>query len=642
MRNFITHISLFVILLFTTNVNLFSIDTIPIPEILIQSNRELFYSPTNFNYHTDSFQLHFYGRNSIADVLQYFTPVQVNSYGLGGVASLSLRGTADDQMAVYWNGIKINSLTLGSVDVSLIPINAANNIDIITNASGAVLGSGSFGGAILLNNKPVFQRKINVSLRQDFSSFKNYRTNFSFGAGNEKLQFSSSSFFQKAKNNFPFYDKYKFDEPLVYNEHNETMQWATVNEMNVKLKKSQQIDFGNFSLNKFHNMPAIMGTYKNSVQYQRDFSTKSFIRYQKIFSNAQLYFRSGYVYDYMYYNDEATNIKSPYYSHQLQNSANYRHYFKHSVSLDAGLDYILEKAKVTSYQQTTANRHRGAAFVGVKYSLKGMEINAAMRQEILKKYIRPQFSTMISYTDKRKIFTTSFSYADKFRLPDFNDLYWQPGGNKDLLPEDGFMVEYNFNLHPIKSSSKYQLNFSNSIYYSIINNNIVWSPIASGLYTPQNIKKTKHYGLESTLENTVKWNGTNAFKISVNYNFNHSTIVKESSNPNLNGHFIRYKPLHTVKSYFIFEDKYFNIGGNVLFVSSRFTDDENIKAFRLKPYTLMDLFIAFKGYFKGADAEFSFKINNLTNTKYENLRSYAQPLRSYTISILLNYKSNFK
>ena len=57
-------------------------DTIPIPEVLIQSSRENFYSASNYNYKIDSFQLHYYGQNSIADVLQNFTPVQINSYGI--------------------------------------------------------------------------------------------------------------------------------------------------------------------------------------------------------------------------------------------------------------------------------------------------------------------------------------------------------------------------------------------------------------------------------------------------------------------------------------------------------------------------------------------------------------------------------
>lgn len=631
----------FLLLQAISTVDLFA-DTIPIPEILIQTTRENFFSTSNYNYNVDDLQLKHNGINSIGEVLSKFTPAQINTYGLGGISTISLRGTADDQTAVFWNGIKINSLTLGSTDISLIPINAAQQISIITNASSAVLGNGNFGGAVLLSNKPTFSKQINISLRQDIAAFKNYKTSFALNGGNKKIQFSTSSFYQNSKNNFPFFDKYKFGNPLVINNHNETTQWATINELNIKLKSDQQLDFGNFIIDKHHNLPAMMGAYQNSDKFQHDFSVKSFAKYQKYFTKSQFYFRTGHVYDYMLYNDSLNKIYSPYYSHQFQNSANYRYYFNNSISLDAGVDYMMDYAKVEQYS-IVKFRHRGAFFSGIKYVFKGMAVNAVVRQEITKgKYIRPQFGITIAYKDKKEIFNTSFSYADKYRLPDFNDLYWQPGGNINLLPENGFTVEYNFVLHPLKTTAFYQPIFASTVYYSLIKNNIIWTPIASGLYSPLNIQKTKHFGVELKMDNSIQWNTTNLFKVSINYNFNHSLIVKNASNSNLNGHFIRYKPQHTVKSYFVFEDKNFNIGLNYLFVSSRFTDDENIKAFQLKPYSILDLFIAYKGCFKTLNAEISFKVNNVTNTQYESLRSYAQPLRNYVISIFINYKSILK
>lgn len=617
-------------------------DTIPIPEILIQTTRENFFSTSNYNYNIDKAQLKYDGLNSIGEVLNKFTPAQINTYGLGGISTISLRGTADDQTSIFWNGIKINSLTLGSTDISLIPINSAQQIAVVTNASSAVLGNGNFGGAVLLSSKPTFSKQINITIRQDIAAFRNYKTSFALMGGNKKIQFSTSSFYQNAKNNFPFYDKYKFDNPLVINNHNETMQWATVNELNIKLKKNQQLDLGNFTLGKHHNLPAMMGAYQSSDKFHNDFSVKSFAKYQKYFTKAQFYFRSGHVYDYMLYNDSLSKINAPYYSHQLQNSANFRYYFNNAISLDAGADYVMEYAKVAQYMGIKY-RHRGALFSGIKYAFKGMELNAVVRQEIVKgKYIRPQLGITIAYTDKKQFFTTSFSYADKYRIPDFNDLYWQPGGNPHLLPENGFTIEYNFVLHPLKATAFYQPVLSATTYYSLINNNIIWTPIASGLYSPLNILKTKHYGVELKMEHIIQWNKSNLFKASINYNFNRALIVQNASNTNLNGHFIRYKPQHTIKSYFVFEDKNFNIGLNYLYVSSRFTDDENIKAFQLKPYSILDFFIAFKGSFKKFNAEISFKVNNVTNTQYESLRSYAQPLRNYVISIFLNYKSILK
>lgn len=618
-------------------------DTIPIPEVLIQSSRENYYSNANAVYRLDSFQTHYYGQNSIAEVLQYFTPAQVSSYGTGGIATFSLRGTADDQTTVLWNGLKLNSATLGTMDVSLIPVNTGSSIQIVTNASSSVVGSGNFGGAVLLNYQPVFSKQFRLALRQDVMSFDNYKTGLSLQAGNNKVQFTSSSFYQTAKNNFPFFDSYKFDEPYVLNTHNATRQWAAIHQLSVRLKKNQQLDFGNYILKKRHEIPAMMGAYEQSHKYQDDFTVKSYVKYQKLFRSSQLYVRSGYIYDYMLYHDSIQRIYAPYYMHGFQNSINYRHFFKCGVVMDAGTDYNLNLARVTEYQHETVQQHRGALFAGAKYSIKNVTLNASMRQEIATgKYIRPQFGVSLSYSDNRNIMTTSVSYADKFRYPDLNDLYWQPGGNKQLLPEHGYSVEYNLQLSPVKKTSVYQMMLSGSAYYSAIYNNIVWVPESSGLYSPQNIKKTKHYGVETKWENTISWNTTNVLRFSVNYNYNRAVIAEDVSNAGLNGNNIRYKPIHSVKSFIVLEDKYFSMGMNYLYVGKRYSDDENIKAFQLKAYSLVDMFVSARLPGKHVDAECVVKINNIANARYENLRGYAQPLRSFLISFILTYKSIFR
>ena len=183
---------------------------------------------------------------------------------------------------------------------------------------------------------------------------------------------------------------------------------------------------------------------------------------------------------------------------------------------------------------------------------------------------------------------------------------------------------------------------SGSAYYSAIYNNIVWVPESSGLYSPQNIKKTRHYGVETRWEHTITWNSTNAFRFSVNYNYNRAVIAEDASNTGLNGNNIRYKPIHSIKSYVVFEDKYFTMGMNYLYVGKRFSDDENSKVFQLKAYSLLDMFVSAKLPAKNIDAECIIKINNITNVRYENLRSYAQPLRNYVFSLMITYKSIVK
>ena len=39
-------------------------------------------------------------------------------------------------------------------------------------------------------------------------------------------------------------------------------------------------------------------------------------------------------------------------------------------------------------------------------------------------------------------YTLSFNTSKNFRIPTFNDLYWQPGGNINLKPENSYQFEF--------------------------------------------------------------------------------------------------------------------------------------------------------------------------------------------------------
>src|SRR5207247_1685622 len=64
--------------------------------------------------------------------------------------------------------------------------------------------------------------------------------------------------------------------------------------------------------------------------------------------------------------------------------------------------------------------------------------------------------------------------ARNYRTPSLNDLYWTPGGNPDLLPENGLSEEISL-MHDLLKTS-----FSNkatiTFYHHDIQNQITWLP----------------------------------------------------------------------------------------------------------------------------------------------------------------------
>ena len=59
---------------------------------------------------------------TMSQLLIQHSPVFIKTYGPGGVATASFRGTTASHTLVLWNGFQLNAPTLGQVDFSTIPV----------------------------------------------------------------------------------------------------------------------------------------------------------------------------------------------------------------------------------------------------------------------------------------------------------------------------------------------------------------------------------------------------------------------------------------------------------------------------------------------------------------------------------------
>ncbi|MDB5225846.1 MAG: hypothetical protein JWN78_39 [Bacteroidota bacterium] len=580
-------------------------------------------------------QKRFSSQNDLADLLQSTTPVQINSYGPGNIASISIRGGNDDHTNVYWNGLKINSAPLGGTDVSLIPIESGEEITIHTNTS-------SLGGDITINSKPDWNKKFSLHVRSDIGSFETYRNNVGFTAGNKKVQFQSNTFSLIAKNNFLYTDNYKFNHPTDTANHNEIKNEGTVNSIFIQLKDQVMISIGSWLQLKQKNIPSIMGSYEASNKFQKDATIRHFINVDKYGEKISYHISLAHSYDVLKYTDKKRPtdtvllINSGYNTHRLSNTFYVENTFAHRLKLTTGYTYNLLIADVKEYAGKVID-HVGEASSNISIKQGDLQGSLRIAQPFSSfKYIRPQFYVDAGYMLTNKKYTVLFSYSDKYRYPDQNDRYWSPGGNPYLKPETGWTVNLGNTIDVFPDHPKHHLNAVVNIYYSKIKNNIVWTPITNIIWSPKNLKSTRLYGIESQLAYSYAAKNL-VFSVNEIYNFNRVQIIQDENNADLKGHYLRYKPQHTFKSNMYVEIYSLGLGINYQYISRRFTDEENFAYFALKSYHLLDMFLTFKADIKEHHLQFIFKINNVTNTAYESIRSYAQPKRYYTFSFIYNF-----
>lgn len=115
---------------------------------------ELIDRPTAFAIVLDPVEL---SRRSmtLAEALENVPGVSIRSFGgLGSLSTISIRGSGSENVLVLLDGVPLNP-TGGSVDLSDIPLDSLERIEIIRGGEGAVYGGGAVGGVVRLTSRSV-------------------------------------------------------------------------------------------------------------------------------------------------------------------------------------------------------------------------------------------------------------------------------------------------------------------------------------------------------------------------------------------------------------------------------------------------------------------------------------------------------
>ena len=81
--------------------------------------------------------------STLSDLLTRTTPVFIKESGNGMLATISMRGTSASHTNVNWEGVNINSKTMGQVDFNQMPLFFFDKVGVYPGGESAVFGNGS-------------------------------------------------------------------------------------------------------------------------------------------------------------------------------------------------------------------------------------------------------------------------------------------------------------------------------------------------------------------------------------------------------------------------------------------------------------------------------------------------------------------
>ena len=247
--------------------------------------------------------------------------------------------------------------------------------------------------------------------------------------------------------------------------------------------------------------------------------------------------------------------------------------------------------------------------------------NISARQDFSSDFSSPLvFSLDVKY-DVNSHYRVQLNASKNFRMPTFNDLYWQPGGNLNLVPEKSYQVDLGNHLKFGGVSIKV------NTYYIATKDMIKWLPGNEGFWTPINIDDVQIYGAEGELGVAYPINKKQelSFKLNYAYTVSENKETKEQ---------LIYVPFHRGNASLNYRIYDLNI-----FYQHLYNGSVSIIGGDLEDYQTANIGVTYTGnlFNKGINYTVGVTINNSYNTYYENIALRPMPNRNIQTQLILNF-----
>jgi outer membrane cobalamin receptor len=431
----------------------------------------------------------------LGQLLQEQTPTFVKTYGMGGIATLSIRGGGANHTQVFWNGISVNSPTLGQSDLSLLPVAFSDEIQINPGATASFDGNGGIGGSLILkNNNNHFHKHQSVKIQKEWGSFGIDNTVLDYSIGSKNFFAKTTLLRQVADNNFKYQDYGKQGKPIVKRENAKTSMSGIQQQFGFSKGIHKVMLRANY-IHADRQIPVAIGVNPQE-QSQLDHSFKSALEWninqdKKLKIDHQI--RAGYIYDKLIFENKTSKIKSAFETETMSLQYHTLWHLKNNLELRTQLITYQFIANSDGFEGVKL-QNRTSAYVDVRKQVKDFNFLASLRDEVIDFETHNWIPTLGMDWNFFKNHSFFLNGGINRHQPTLNDLYWVNGGNENLLPEVAVQFEGGF-----KNDYKY-IQYSVSYFQTQVNNWIQWLPSEDGLWRPQNVKNVSKNGLNVLLK----------------------------------------------------------------------------------------------------------------------------------------------
>ncbi len=575
----------------------------------------------------DSARLQALPGGSLADILQQGSGVFIRSYGLGGLATSSIRGGSAQQTAVIWNGFPIQNPMLGQLDLSLLPLALLDEVQIAYGGSSALWGSGAVGGALQLNNHLPQREGWQWQYNSLVGSFAQWHQAAKVAFANEKFATATRFIQQSATNDFPY--RVAPDAPTQRQTNADFRQKALLQENRWQIRPNQSLQWRTWlSDARQHIPPTTVQTRSVAEQDNRALRTAldwQLARHRWIFQA-----RTGLFYDFFHFRDALAGVDAPSRSWMSISEAETQWQLRPEHHLHFGVHHTYANGFADGYPEGQ-QQQQSALFAAYKWqSATGRwRARTSLRQGVADGAWLPIVPAFAIENSILKHLIIKANVQRNFRLPTLNDLYWQPGGNPALRPEQGWSQELTLQTH--HSAAQWSGAFSITGFHRQMDDWILWTPGAR-FWSPQNVLSVRSRGIEQRLE--LNWQ-SNHWQVRVAGGYDQIYATQErATNPVNLGKQLIYVPEQQAFARIAVHYSGWQLVYQHQYTGSVFIRSDNTAA--LPAYRLGWLHARYDRAFSNWRGAIFINIQNLWDEEYRVIERRRMPGRSWQLGIALS------
>lgn len=440
--------------------------------------------------------------SSVSELLNRVPGVQViQNGGRGTSSSLFIRGTSSAQSLVLVDGQRIGSASAGGSPLEYLNVEQIERIEVLRGPRSAVYGADAIGGVVQIFTRRASGEGLNPRLRLGYGSRNTWERSLGLSGGNESTRFSLSASADDTRG-------INHTDSRVRPDSDHDAYRNNAFSLNLNHRFNERLEGGFSVLDQRGESEFDYGSY-GAYPYS-DFQLSSYSGFLSANINERWTSRVELGHSENRYVERAddASLSGPFSTYRDSASWLNTLALDGGQSLLLGIDWYVDSLN-SDTQYDEDERWNQALFVQHSWQGEVFSTELGLRHDKNEQFgSENTFNGALTYhldADNDVI----LSYAEGFRAPTFNDLYW---------PADPMWgASSNPNLDPEKSKT-YELQWRSqlaektllqaSLYRTDIEDAIVFVDI------PRNVQKARINGFEASLQQELfGWQGNAALSI---------------------------------------------------------------------------------------------------------------------------------